>query len=1236
MRENFIQGVIEEVLGPRNGINEIMEHDPINEYLTGILIPKSIKLSVPNDDQFEKDGTNEFDESDDAFIENIETYISSDLDPRLRTKSFGISFVLNSENPIIDFCITWGRYYKGDEGWVRKPFYKIFREFTFDDDKIKVYDEKDGSIIVYIKKRRINHYKNGYYITISLVNNLIPNDIKFADTESAIFQPSIRINLKNNDFEDINFINNNQDELSFLYSNRKILARGHMCSAVWREIDYEEIFKEKFNIDLWPDGCHIINQDKDIKEFCYPDMRSEFVPLYPTPLPNFDIFGKDSELFNAYTLSECWDNKELSDNLIPLVNEYSKWIIKQEKKSSSLEEFKDLSKSIIEKQKEALRRIKKGIKLLLTYDEVKLAFCFANRCIYLQNFWSKKKKDFKWRSFQLAFFLMNIESLIDENSPCRDKLDLLWISTGGGKTEAYLGIMAFTMAYRRLTNGNYGGTSIISRYTLRLLSIQQFTRTLSLVTAAEYLRVLSKNSLVGWRPLSCDIETNWLYGSLQFSIGMWVGSGVTPNSLGGKFDPAMKILSKEENASSNPAQIIKCPVCGNWLSIPDDGLPENETLNIVIKSLVKSIDDIKNSLENENNIFKVDISNKLHKKEVYTLSITFGDKLTTITDLDSIFNKYETMFDVLSLHYLNPGYFGKQKIEGEFLDFEIVCTNPKCDLNNSSSYWSNSSPLKTNKPTDNNLYEIEENSPFVNGSRIRIPALTVDEQIYHQCPTVIIGTADKIARLAFEPRISSIFGNVSIYNRFSGYCKNSNDTSFPKNLNKKKFKKQKDFIYIDKFNSPDLIIQDELHLIDGPLGSLFGIYEAILSAIFKSNNCNPKYIASSATIKNAEHQCKLLFAKDLVQFPPNGLDIKNSFFVRESSIKDAWDEIEPGRVYLGFYSPGRGPMTPLIRLWAKILNTSYLNIGKNGIKYYWTVVGYFNAIRELGGGVALYREDIGERLKNISSKRILSDEKTIELSSRLPSITIPLELTKLENDGNFKDISKKPSYDAIFTTSMFGTGVDISHLGLMVVNGQPKTTGSYIQATGRIGRSYGGLVITFLRAGRPRDLDHYENFYSYHYKIHSNIEPISVSPFSVGSIEQAAGAAMVSYLRNSFDMQHNWDEDANNLFENAKNDFNVFFNEFNKRLNKIYGEDNNKINEIIKRFKTQRDRWFNVAKNSDKLFFSEILPFRNEYKKDIVLGDGIHENIDDLYVVYENAPISLREIEESTNFWVKK
>ena len=256
----------------------------------------------------------------------------------------------------------------------------------------------------------------------------------------------------------------------------------------------------------------------------------------------------------------------------------------------------------------------------------------------------------------------------------------------------------------------------------------------------------------------------------------------------------------------------------------------------------------------------------------------------------------------------------------------------------------------------------------------------------------------------------------------------------------------------------------------------------------------------------------MLFGKYFFQFPPYGLDIDDSFFVKERQFMDGWKKNQAGRVYMGIYAPGMGPMTPPVRIWSRALKVPNDNIESPELKYFWTLVGYFNAIRELGGARALYREDIEERINDISEGNVrnLDQERIVELSSRIDSIKVPLVLSELENDGILGKDQIHPFYDAIFTTSMFGTGVDISHLSMLIVNGQPKTTGSYIQATGRIGRSHGGLVITFLRAGSPRDLSHYEMFCSYHQRIHLGVEPVSVSPYSEGALARALGPATVA------------------------------------------------------------------------------------------------------------------------------
>lgn len=1242
MREKFIEELIKEVLGPREGCNEIMYENPAIEYLTGVLIPKPNINEVKQNSSFE----NEWEEDDeitsseeDNLNENFGDVFPSELDPKLRARSFGISFVLESLNPELDICISWARYISnGDEDnekWERHPFYKTLKfDVDFDEKEEVIGDDFDkDSVKIIVKTKKVEN--EGLNILISFVNNLTQSE-DYLDVDNMIFQPSIRIN-SDSDFS--NSINQDvyQDKLSFVYKDNHIRARGHMCSALWNDVDYIN----KFDLDdIWPDGSFFIEKDNNLKRFIEPQLRTEFVPLAPMGLPSFDIFdGKQKELnlLNAEVLSEIWSEEEIDEQLSVVVNKYSEWIATQEEKIE--EEYEDISLKIIKDQIKARDRIQKGIDKLKEDENARLAFCFANKAILTQFEWKNNQKkeimdahdgkvideSFNWRGFQLAFFLMNIEPIVNPGSKYRDYLDLLWITTGGGKTEAYLAIMAFTIAYRRLTNENYGGTSILSRYTLRLLTIQQFERTLLLVTAAEYLRVFNSDGNIGWRPKKCTIKDDWIYGSLRFSIGMWVGSAVTPNNLldGGANDrysalAMLKKLSPRELKYSNPVQVIRCPVCGNLLSIPDGGIPIGESFNVVVKLNEIPLEKICNKLESINYIEKVIPSDLNHKSDYITLGLKFNENINQ-DKLNELFADFRRFFSVASLSIYHPGYFGINKSEdnGNFSDFEIFCTNPSCSLN-SNVAWKEGEPFEENEKLDI-YYEKIIDTPFNNSSRIPIPAYVVDEQIYSRCPTIIIGTVDKIARLPYNGRIANIFGNVSLYNKYYGFLKNEN--MFPKNISD--MNKDKN-IPVDNFLPPDLIIQDELHLIDGPLGSLFGVYELILESIIKQNGINPKYIASSATIKNAVNQSRLLYAKKLFQFPPHGLELDNNFFVREP--EDPWNENNPGRIYMGVYAPGRGPMTPQVRLWSNMLSTSSKFVKGEDKLFYSTIVGYFNAMRELGGGISLYKEDINERVNRLCDMSLDPEMDSLELSSRLSSSEIPLELNKIQNDG-IKN--KSPTFKGIFTTSMFGTGVDISHLSLMILNGQPKTTGSYIQASGRIGREHGGLVVTFLKAGRPRDLNHYEMFPAYHYKIQTDVEPISVSPFSSGSLEKSVGPAIVSFFRNAIGMDFDWDNEPVKLNEISYKDYKKLENLLIDRLEFIFDDDDEGIKEIVKRFYSAFGEW--KTKTNEIGFDYTDTP---NNRKNVVLGDYYHEYDDALESIFEKAPNSLREVEESTMFWV--
>jgi hypothetical protein len=1275
MRDKFIYELLKEVLGPRDGSEETLLEDPYDEYLTGVIVPwKWHGKDVEADDAEPVAGGGVSD--DDASDTYIVSTFSSALDPLSKPGSMGISFRLGGVDPSMDLCVTWGRYQHledtEDGGWKRASNRAIIgvKLDEVGDRTYKpysVYSEDDGEIYLAIRKDVVGEYTS---VTVKLINDLQPEGKNKPHTSCCIFQPSIRIKLADGTFaapEKKEYSESEEDmTLQFLYRERLSLARGHMCAAFWRDVDPEES-----GVDfpsLWVDGV----THKDCHEFEAPDFRTEFVPVYAMPSPDFEWqseYGAAPDL-SAAKLSEIWNDDEIDEHLLPMYESYLKWA---EKNNEITDSFSDdelrAARKIVDFQKKACERILSGINLIKKDKNVRLSFCFANRVIWLQNHWKKKTDDFGWRPFQLAFFLMNIEPLFNENSEYRNVADLLWIPTGGGKTEAYLAIMAFTMALRRRkalasstssVNMTGGGTTVISRYTLRLLTVQQFRRTIQMVTAAEYLRVQTVHEKIGWRPEKCDITDDFILGSMRFSAGLWVGIGVTPNKLRGDRG-AIKALRGGAKDAGEPAQLTTCPVCGGWLSIPNEGITERKlTIHIVFKTDadVDSVEQFFRTLEVKDDTVEVEgikVTAESHSAGYMTASFSMSGQRDDLKpenveklwgDVSGKADENGIKLEIASFRSSRPGYFPvmepKSKNTAREGDFEIYCPNPECDLNR-GVHWKEGVPLNVD-PEDrgelpDGLYLKKTETPFIESARIPIPACIVDEQVYRRCPTVIVGTADKIARLAFEPRVASMFGNVEKYSSCYGYYR---DDLLPKdpNATTKRCKEERMITSVLPFSPPDLIVQDELHLIDGPLGSMFGLYETAVGALCSSGDRVPRYIASTATIKHAESQIQSLFTRDMFQFPPHGMEIEDSFFVHYPSGEQAWDETHPGRVYMGICAPGRGAHTPLIRIWSRILKTGNDLRGMKHAGNFWTLVGYFNAIRELGGALALYRQDIVERLEHLrkisggSDTREIDQSRIVELSSRIESTHLPSILKELETLKT--PVEKNP--DAIFATSMFGTGVDIPHLSLMAVQGQPKTTSAYIQATGRVGRKYSAPVITFLRASRPRDMSHYEMFTRYHHRIYLDVEPVSVSPFSEGALRRASGPVAVAFLRNMRDAHVRWWSDAGDVVIDADSELDVqqindlFENRFSKLPESLVkqGKTSQEIREDIKR---QIEWWKTIAKQSGtSLRFNEYTMYGHP-EKDVVLGDPVHKHAGKKFV-YENAPQSLRDVEETTGFEV--
>ncbi|MBQ2675047.1 MAG: hypothetical protein IJG07_10270 [Prevotella sp.] len=382
-----------------------------------------------------------------------------------------------------------------------------------------------------------------------------------------------------------------------------------------------------------------------------------------------------------------------------------------------------------------------------------------------------------------------------------------------------------------------------------------------------------------------------------------------------------------------------------------------------------------------------------------------------------------------------------------------------------------------------------------------LPLHIVDDEIYKVKPTLLLGTVDKFAMLPFRPEAQKLFGI-------------DNGT---------------------RVTAPDLIIQDELHLISGPLGSMVGHYEMMIDVLSTTKEqdriVRPKIIASTATISRAKEQCRALYncGDKVFQFPPSGLDYSDSFFAVEN--KDA-----NGRKYVGIFAEGSSSdTTTAIRLFSSLLYAAKDMKVENEEQRdaYWTNMGYFNSLRELGQAQTWIHADIEQYLDTMYKRRHIekkmpSEEyrryrryiyRDEELTSRIPSdkVTASLANLSIRYEGPMnKEQRKEPAIDICLATNMISVGLDVSRLGLMTVSGQPKTTSEYIQATSRVGRdgtNAPGLVFVLYRPGRPRDRSHYEHFREYHSRLYCSVEPTSVTPFSSPVRERALHAVMVGMMR---------------------------------------------------------------------------------------------------------------------------
>jgi Lhr-like helicase len=1293
-RDLLVAALTEEVLGPRRGAWESLgrDEDPLDEYITGVLAPREATSAETDseDEVLGEDETVADDQSDPGDPVAPLGLTVPALDPRSRPASLGLSFsVRTDDRPTIHVCCTWARYELEDDVWHRSPRIAVWDAVDCSDATGPLSSSADPDVQLFIRARL---QSDGWRISLFLVNATPCGPDEIPRTPQHLFQPQIRVRCGEGvvlrPVDDLGEARDDEDAaLAFLYRRHRSMARGHLCSAVWSELDPERPWhgaeaprRAPF---AWVDGDALLSPD-DAGRFSPADVRTEYVPIVSVPSPARAWAGEGEEPeLDPEVLSELWDGQELHAALAPLLAGYATWI---EHRKNEARELAANEREIAEAGlcicTAALGRMTAGIELLRDNDDARLAFCFANRAIALQARWSRGRSN-RWFPFQLAFQLLNIAAVADPAHEDRGACDLLWFPTGGGKTEAYLGLAAFALGHRRLRGRRGdarvagGGTTVLSRYTLRLLTIQQFRRALAVVTAAELLRISETNGMRGWRPSACRDRDSNLWGEARFSIGLWVGGSVTPNGLQDieyrdrfqrlqRIPGAISLLEGRYTHESEPAQVQRCPACSTMLALPPKlDVGQSVTLDLLFGDVTAST--CPTAAELSTGTFAVVEAQLINerKPEYRTLRMRFEpqtDAAPPAVDSwvhDHVRPRLGGDAWLVAARGSRPGYlirlapWGQRVVRERPVDFEIYCPNPECELN-TSVIWSEEIPT--------GLWSVPEPFRTEHGDSARcpIPALTVDEQVYHRCPSMVIATVDKFARLAFEQRAASLFGNVDRYNEHLGYYRSWCPPASPSGLPARALQDAPagSNVSVAEFEAPELVLQDELHLIEGPLGSMVGLYETAIETLStrleNGRTRRPKYVASTATVRRAGDQVRSLFVRELHVFPPPGTEAGDTFFSRLEEAHPL-DAAPPGRLHIGICAPGRGAQTPTVRIWSRLLQHAedrrVSDADEVELDRFWTPVGYFNAIRELASAVALFRQDIVQRLSTIAPAPRQPDEADpLELSSRADSLALPGMLDQLA----IALPSSQVPVNAVVATSMFGTGVDVDRLGLMVVHGQPKTTSSYIQASGRVGRSGGGVVVTFYRASRPRDLNHYEFFVAYHAALYRHVEPVTVSPFSPRARDRGLGPVAVSILRQAAEIvsdgggavavDERWRMQqrlsaaatwASRAWEmaTARGDAEVVALPaiFERRAQRQPSLRRPLLSETAAHAASELDRWQQLAARvRDRLLYHES-SLRNPPSHPVVLGDLAH-TIQGTGEAYEDAPNSLREVEATTTF----
>ncbi len=860
--------------------------------------------------------------------------------------SLGFSFFVRGEDirfQVLCHAVRYERTGRNERGqykneWKRRDLISgqgDFLEFENiscpGNDQRQSFSKLAGKAHVDIQWR---HFADGWIVTVSLCNaqeladSATGSDYVYERAEKTLFEASLHCVIDAGDVGvypriDRSLLDREEQEIELQYAQRHIYAIGHGCAADW-----------------------------EVKDGKVTELRSETMPVVEVPQMTADTGSGGEPVLSLVRLADI-DNAHatLLPELDDFISGYANWVVSQQGRIPDLPaDDRSVARHMVGRMNTAVSRMRAGMRLLGANAQARLALALTNRAMLDQmrqhdRLQGKSCADgaYRWRPFQLAFLLTTLESVANEDNEFRDAVDLIWFPTGGGKTEAYLGLIAFQITLRRLRHPDTGGgTAVLMRYTLRLLTRDQFMRAARLICALELIR-RERDDL----------------GSAPINIGMWVGEATSPNS----FQKAAELVRKAIAANEKPELAIDhCPWCGQ--------------------------------------------------------------------DFEADRN-----YDSTTQH------------------FHFLCRNPDCGFGVSPDGV--------------------------------LPCNIVDEALYAEPPTMLVATVDKFARLAWEERANAFLGGT-------------------------------------QHRPPELIIQDELHLIASALGSVAGLYEAAIDTVLQLRGVYPKYIASTATIRMADQQVKRLYGREVAVFPPPGLSCDDAYFARTVPLDQ-----RPGRIYVGYLAPMLNRQRCLAPLAAALLLAPLVLFEgdqheRELLDAWWTQVVYHGSLRGVGNSHTAFASDVRDFMRLLSSTMVGQAQEDGKVERQERSTPRIAQLTSLQTATQNAEIFSRLGrtreehgcLDAVLATNMISVGLDVARLALMIINGQPLTTAEYIQASSRVGRGAAtGVVFANYYREQARSLSHYESFRPYHEAFYRFVEPTSVTPYTYQARLRALPAALVIVMR---------------------------------------------------------------------------------------------------------------------------